>query len=110
MISNMTDVPLLSLGTALSARVLSLKEAWNAIGPRRLKTARANKHADIWVTVLFLVLESAYQESHAKDQEEIRKDRPDQGGLHNSDFILHQRNDEDNQFHRISKADIEQGT
>ena len=52
--------------------------------------------------MLFDSVEATQEETHAHDQEKIRKDTTDQRFLNDVDFVLSECDDGDDQFHGVA--------
>lgn len=75
------------------------------------ETEQASAHlSDSAVVDLFLEAQTTEQESHAHDQQQVRQDGAQQRCLHDSDLVLHQRDDENDQLDGVTERDIDQGS
>lgn len=55
------------------------------------------------VKVLLHAVDTASEEAHAHDKQQVGQDTADQRGLHNDDLVLDQGDDGDNQFDGITE-------
>lgn len=65
---------------------------------------------DCCVEELFFAAKAAEEETHTQDQEEVREDRADEGGLDDGDFVFCQGDHGDDDFDRITECCVEEAT
>ena len=60
------------------------------------------------VELLLRVLDAPKEEAAAHDEEEVREDGAQQGGLHDADLVVHERLHADHHLHRVPERRVEE--
>lgn len=93
-----------------SIRERGMKGGWQQ-QTHDAETKQAGAHlGDCAVVNLLLIAQAADEECHSQDEQEVTQNGAEQSSLYDTDFILGERDDEEDQLDSIPKRNVHQST